>query len=198
MFNRFRRETLLPVLHHPELLSALTPGATVGCCLGLLGSWLHRTLPAFVLNPHCLGLSTRTQHSRWNKSAIRSPVEDRLTGSGQGNVCGTQQGMEEMVQKQICPCKYLKSGPMCPNLRSKYMCCRATHIKCCPAYLNRFPASTTATKNPILWGKEVAREKCRGTSGWFLRKAVPRHGGGGGHQCTPKLWTVIHGNCVYR
>ena len=52
-------------------------------------SWvLHQTLIAFVLNLHCLKLSTRTQHSGWNKSAIRSSVEDNLTGSVHGNVYG--------------------------------------------------------------------------------------------------------------
>ena len=35
--------------------------------------------------------------------------------------------------------------------------------------------------------KKVVREFDRGTRGWFLRKAVPRHGGGGGvHRASPQ------------
>ena len=37
-------------------------------------------------------------------------------GSVHGNVYGTEQGMEEVVQQQMCPCKYHKFGPMCLNL----------------------------------------------------------------------------------
>jgi hypothetical protein len=37
---------------------------------------------------------------RERERAIRSPIEDRLTGSVHGNVYGTEQGMEEVVQKQ--------------------------------------------------------------------------------------------------
>ena len=85
--------------------------------------------------------------------------------------------MEEVVQKQICPCKYLKFGPVCLNLRSKCMYRHATHMRC-PAYLNSCSTSTTTIKKPVL-GRGVAPEKCRGTRGWFLRKVVPRIGGRG-------------------
>ena len=55
----------------------------------------------------------------------------------------------------------------------------ATHMKCCPAHLNSCPTSTRIMKNPIPWYKKMVREFERGTRGWFLRKAVPRQGGGG-------------------
>jgi hypothetical protein len=42
--------------------------------------------------------------------------------------------MEERVQTQICPCKYLKFGAMCLNLHSKCLYCHATHMKYCAAY----------------------------------------------------------------
>ena len=35
MFNWFRHEIFVPVIHHPEFLSVLPLGARVGCCLGL-------------------------------------------------------------------------------------------------------------------------------------------------------------------
>ena len=34
-------------------------------------------------------------------------------------------------------------------------------------------------KNPLPWEKKVMREFDRGTRGWFLRKVVLGHGGGG-------------------
>ena len=54
-------------------------------------------LIASVLNLHCPRLATRTQHSGWNTSAIRTPVEDNLSGSVHGNFCGTEQGMEDVL-----------------------------------------------------------------------------------------------------
>ena len=55
----------------------------------------------------------------------------------------------------------------------------ATHMKCCLAHLNSCPTSTRTMKNLIPWVKKVVQEFDRGTRGRFLRKAVPRHGGGG-------------------
>ena len=50
MFNWFRPETLLEVIHHPEFLSVLPLGARVGCCLGL-GFWDLKMLGDCVI--HC-------------------------------------------------------------------------------------------------------------------------------------------------
>ena len=81
------------------------------------------------------------------------------------NVCSAPQGMKEVVQEQICSCKYPKLGPMRLNLRSKCMHCHATHMKGWHAFLNSCPASTTTMKTPILWEKQAARTKCRGPGG---------------------------------
>ena len=58
----------------------------------------------------------------------------------------------------------------------------ATHMKCCPAHRNSYPAPTRTMKNPIpqyRGKKKVVREFDRGTRKRFLRKVVPRHWGGG-------------------
>ena len=95
-------------------------------------------LIAFVLNLHCLRLGTRTQHSGWNKIAIGSPIEERLTGSVHGNIHNKEWK------------RWYESKYDLPNTAN-----HTVHMKCCPAHLNSCPASTRTLKNPIMWYKKI-------------------------------------------
>ena len=56
-------------------------------------------------------------------------------------------------------------------------------LSCTPEYLSCIHHNHEKPNSAV---KKVARQFDRGTRGRFLRKAVPRHGGGGG--------VLIHGN----
>ena len=108
MFNWLRRETLVPVIHHPEFGSVLPLGARLRCCSGLR-SWLRLRLRLGFWDVKMLG----------DCIIIHDDDDD---------------DDDDDVHDE----------------------------------------------KPYTLVKKVVRKFDRGTRGQFLRKAVPRHGGGGG------------------
>ena len=113
------------------------------------------------------------------------------TSSVHGNIYGTQQEMEEVVQKQMCPCKCLLFGPICLNLRSKCMYCRATHMKCCLAYLNSCLAATTTIINPNSAGGKIAGKMPRNQGVVLLQGGHQTRRDVSSHCSAPLLITMV-------
>ena len=164
------------MIHHPEFLSVLPFGGRFRCCVGLrcclrlwlgLGFWdlkmlgdciIIHDVPCVIKNSLSLKTCTNPQTPlaafAQTMSARCSPVEGSAPDP-------------------------LESELPSPS-RVKCMYCHATHIKYRPACLNCCPASTTTMKTQFCANEKRCWEKCRGTTGWFLRTAVLGHGGGGG------------------
>jgi hypothetical protein len=97
-----------------------------------------------------------------------------------GAAHGRAQELSPGSAAKHCWFLHLKFGPMCLNLRSKCVYCHATPMKCCPAYLNSCPASTTTMKNPIVWEKKWRGKSAAEPGGGSCARRFLDMGGGGG------------------